>query len=155
MPESAEGEATREDTNEIVLKIATKIGANITSQDVSVSLRIGRRGRGSKPRPITAKFVRRDCKSDMMRCKKKMRQMTEFQGVYINDDLTDLRSRLVYELKRDAAVKKVWSIDGRIFCVQDENGQEVRKVVESPEDLFGLAGRRSGWPRWACTSSEQ
>ena len=43
-------------------------------------------------------------------------------------------------MKRDAAVKKVWSIDGRIFCVQDENGQEVRKVVESPEDLFGV-----GW----------
>ena len=87
IPESAEGEATREDTNEIVLKIATKIGANITSQDVSFSQRIGRRGRGSKPRPIIAKFVRKDCKSDMMRCKKKMRQMTEFQGVYINDDL--------------------------------------------------------------------
>ena len=140
IPESTEGEATREHTNEIVLKIATKIGANITSQDVSVSHRIGRRGRGSKPRPIIAKFVRRDCKSDMMRCKKKMRQMTEFQGVYINDDLTALRSRLVYELKCDAAVKKVWSIDVRIFCVQDENGQEVRKVVESPEDLFGV-----GW----------
>ena len=54
--------------------------------------------------------------------------MTEFQGVYINDDLTAFRSRLIYELKRDAAVKKVWSIDGRIFCVQDEKGQEVRKV---------------------------
>ena len=66
----------------------------------------------------------------------------------INDDLTALRSRLVYELKRDAAVKKVWSIDGRIFCVQDENGQEVRKVVESPEDvwswLVGGAGGRAG-----------
>ena len=81
IPESTEGEATREDTNEIVLKIATKIGANITSQDVSVSHRIGRRGRGNKPRPIIAKVVHRDCKIDMMRCKKKMRQMTEFQGV--------------------------------------------------------------------------
>ena len=140
IPESTEGEATREDTNEIVLKIATKIGANITSQYVSVIHRIGRRVRGNKPRPIIAKFVRRDCKSDMMRCKKKMRQMTEFQGVYINDDLTALRSMLDYELKRDGAVKKVWSIDGRIFCVQEENGQEVRKVVESPEDLFGV-----GW----------
>ena len=75
-----------------------------------------------------------------MRCKKKMREMSEFRGVYINDDLTALRSRLVYELKRDAGVQKVWTIDGRIFCVQVENGHEVRKVVESPEDLFGV-----GW----------
>ena len=138
IPES-EGDA-REDTNEIVLKIATTIGVNITTQDVSVTHRIGRRGRGNKPRPIIAKFVRRDCKSDMMRCKKKMREMSEFRGVYINDDLTALRSRLVYELKRDAGVQKVWTIDGRIFCVQVENGHEVRKIVESPEDLFGV-----GW----------
>ena len=68
IPESAEGDATREDTNEVVLKVAPKIGANITSQDVSVSHRIGRRGRGNKHH-IT-KFVRRDCKSDIIRCKK-------------------------------------------------------------------------------------
>ena len=85
IPESAEGDTTREDTNEIVLKIATKIGANstaqdvsvsrriganITTQDVSVSHRIGRRGRGNKHRPIITTFVRRDCKSDIIRCKK-------------------------------------------------------------------------------------
>ena len=58
----------------------------------------------------------------------------------INDDLTALRSRLIHELKCDAVVKKVWTIGGNIFCVQDENGHQVRKVVESPEDLFGV-----GW----------
>ena len=107
-------------------------------KDVSVSHRIGRRGRGNKPRPIIVTFFRRDCKN--YEVQKKMRQMSEYKGVFINDDLTPLRSRLVYELKRDAGVKKVWTIDGRIFCVQDENGHEVSKVVESPEDRFGV-----GW----------
>ena len=69
--------------------------------------------------------------------------------LYINDDLTALRSRLVYELKRDAGVQKVWTIDGRIFCVQVENGHEVRKVVESAEVSFrcwlvGGAGGHAG-----------
>ena len=40
IPESAEGDPTREDTNEIVVKIATKIGTNSTAQEVSVSHRI-------------------------------------------------------------------------------------------------------------------
>ena len=48
MPESER--VTREDTNEVVLQIATKIGAYITTQDVSVSHRIGRRGEGNKHR---------------------------------------------------------------------------------------------------------
>ena len=92
MPESER--VTREDTNEVVLQIATKIGAYITTQDVSISHRIGRRGEGNKYRPIIAKNVRRDCKSEVMRCKKKMRQMSEYQSVFINNNVTDLRSSI-------------------------------------------------------------
>ncbi len=108
---------TREDTNKVVLQIATKIGANVTTQDASVGHRIGRRGQGNKQWLIIAKFVRRDCKSKIMRpVQNKTLQMSEYQGVFINDDVTALRSRLVYELKRDAGVKNMWNIDGRIFC---------------------------------------
>ena len=63
-----EAEDERE-TNDIVVKLAKDIGVNITTADLSVSHRLGRRGRWGKPRTIIAKFVRRQCKTDVMRNK--------------------------------------------------------------------------------------
>ena len=58
----------------------------------------------------------------------------------MNDDLNTLRSKLVYELKRDKTIKRVWTIDGRIMCIQEENGRDMKKVIDSPDDLFKV-----GW----------
>ena len=43
-------------------------------------------------------------------------------------------------LRDDSTIGKLWTIDGRIFCMITVNGNEIQKVVESPEDLFHL-----GW----------
>ena len=50
------------------------------------------------------------------------------------------RSKLVRILKGEKEIKSVWTIDGRINCTFDRDGHEVRKVIESPDDLFKL-----GW----------
>ena len=60
--------------------------------------------------------------------------------VYVNDDLTTQRSKLVRILKGEKEIKSVWTIEGRINCTFDRDGHEVRKVIESPDDLFKL-----GW----------
>ena len=134
-----EAEDERE-TNDIVVKLAKDIGVNITTADLSVSHRLGRRGRGGKPRTIIAKFVRRQCKTDVMRNKKRLRDCQNYENVYINDDLTTLRNKLVMEMKKDDNIKQVWTIEGRIFCIQIDQGREVKRVVDSPEDLFKV-----GW----------
>ena len=72
----------------------------------------------------------------MMRAKKELRGLSGYRHVFLNDDLTTLRSRLVYELKRDETIKSVWTIDGRIMCVQEEGGTDVKTVIDSPDDLF-------------------
>ena len=46
-----------------VVKLAKDIGVNMATADLSVSHRLGRRGRGGRPRTIIAKFVRRQCKN--------------------------------------------------------------------------------------------
>ena len=112
-----EAEDERE-TNDIVVKLAKDIGVNITTADLRVSHRLGRRGRGGKPRTIIAKFVRRQCKTDVMRNKKRLRDCQNYENVYINDDLTTLRNKLVMEMKKDDNIKQVWTIEGRIFCIQ-------------------------------------
>ena len=43
-------------------------------------------------------------------------------------------------LRGDENIKRVWTMDGKIFCVMDERGQEVKKVINIPEDLLKV-----GW----------
>ena len=84
--------------------------------------------------------MRRDTKTKMMRAKKELRGVSGYRQVFLNDDLTTLRSRLVYELKRDESIKSVWTFDGRIMCVREEGGKDVKSVINSPDDLFKV-----GW----------
>ena len=79
-------------------------------------------------------------KTAIMRRKKNLRGLSDYRSVFVNDDLTTLRSKLVYELKRDKTIKRVWTIDGRIMCTQEENGRDMKKVIDSPDDLFKV-----GW----------
>ena len=58
----------------------------------------------------------------------------------VYDDIAAMRSKLVYELKRDESVTSVWTIDGKILCIQEESGREMKKVIDSPDDLF-----KDGW----------
>ena len=62
------------------------------------------------------------------------------KGVFLNDDLTPFRAKLTRVLRNDPTIGNVWTIDGRIFCITTENGREIKKTVESPDDLFNL-----GW----------
>ena len=138
-------ETQGESTNTVFIDMARDICVTITPADISVSHRLGRPGRGgstadSRPRPLIVKLVRRDTKFELMRNKKKMRAMEKYRHVYVNDDLTTPRSKLVKILKGEKEIKSVWTIEGRINCTFDRDGHEVRKVIESPDDLFKL-----GW----------
>ena len=146
-------EDERENTNDIVVKLAKDIGVNITTADLSVSHRLGRDvWRGGKLRTIIAKFVRRQCKTDIMRNKKRLRDCQNYETVYINDDLTTLRNKLVMELKKDDNIKQVWKIEGRIFCIQMDQGREVKRVLYSPRrPVQGWFGANNEWLKWVYT----
>ena len=109
-------EIENENTNNVIVKMAKDTGVDISEHDLSVNHRLGRKA-GTKPRPIIAKFVRRDTDTTTMRCKKNLRGLSGYRSVFVKDDLTTLRSKLVYELKRDKTIKRVWAIDGRIMCI--------------------------------------
>ena len=138
-------ETQGECTNTVVIDMARDIGVTITPADISVSHRLGRPGgvgstADSRPRPLIVKLVRRDTKFELKRNKKRMRAMEKYRHVYVNDDLTTSRSKLVRSLKGEKEIKSVWTIEGRINCTFDRDGHEVQKVIESPDDLFKL-----GW----------
>ena len=126
-----------ENTNALVTKLAADIGVSVTETDISVSHRLP--GRPGSARPIIVKFVRRDTKTSMMKNKRRLCDLDR-KGVFLNDDLTPFRAKLGRTLRNDSTIGNVWTIDGRIFCMitVTENGNEIRKVAESPDDLFHL-----------------
>jgi len=113
-------EVPGENTNSIMLELAKDMDVVMTDSDISVSHRLP--ARGGKPKPIIVKLGRRNLKTEIMRKKKKLREKEERKHVYINEDLTPMRSKLISKLKKDPTVKRVWSIDGKICCIQDERG---------------------------------
>ena len=134
-------ETAGENTDDVVIGIAHDMGVDISSNDISVSHRLPK-SRTMKERPIIVKFVRRNTKTALMMNKETFRTIDRYRHIYINDDLTPLRSRMLRTLQNDDEVKRVWTIDGNFNCVVVENNAEVRKRLETPDDLFKL-----GWSR--------
>ena len=132
-------ETAGENTDDVVIGIAHDMGVDISSNDISVSHRLPK-SRTMKERPIIVKLVRRNTKTALMMNKKTLRTIDRYRHIYINDDLTPLRSRMLRTLQNDDEVKRVWTIDGNFNCVIVENNAEVKKRLETPDDLFKL-----GW----------
>ena len=153
-----------EDTNDLVMKVAEFIGEPILASDISVSHRLPPRktenvnGSARLHHPtIICKFVHRSTRNRVIRAKKQLavRPNNPNPDAFICEDVTPLRSRIMYQLRnRDdkKAFKHVWSIDGRIYCrtpEQAEQAAEARRrkqpeprasVVNNPSDLLKL-----GW----------
>ena len=77
----------------------------------------------------------------LMKNKRRLRDLNR-KGVFLNDDLTPFRAKLTRVLRNDPTNGNVWTIDGRIFCITTENGKEMKRIVETPDDLFNL-----GWSK--------
>ena len=132
-----------EDTEQKVLDIFKAVGADITPADVSVVHRTGDRKR--KERPILVCFVSRKKRKEVMQ-KKVLKDKREYAGVYVFDDLTTLRAKMLYYLKKVPVVENAWTIDGRIHCTKKRppglsERESPRRIftIDTPGDLFKLA----------------
>ena len=134
-------ESRGEDTTSKVVELAADMGVAISTSDISVSHRLPISGKSpDAKRPIIVKFVRRSTKQALMKNKKELRKKENRKNVYVEEDLTPLRSRMVRALREDSAVKAVWTIDGRIFVIRKKDGKEEKVVMDSSHDL-----KKMGW----------
>lgn len=125
-----------EDTDQIIIDLAKECGITMSKQDISTSHRT--QNKTGAPPTIIARLVRRDVKISLMRAKKVLRN--KHKNIYIDEDLTPLRAKMFFALRKDPDVDAVWTIDGRIHCKVRSNGKEQKAVVDSPDDLFAI-----GW----------
>ena len=111
-----EPEKQGEDTDSIVLDYAKKAGVTISSSDISRSHRVGRppipkQNNQKKPRPIIVKFTSYNTRQKVYESRKKV------DGTYVSEDLTKLRSNLLYQARQErknARFLHCWTNDGRI-----------------------------------------
>ncbi|KAL8585245.1 hypothetical protein ACOMHN_065734 [Nucella lapillus] len=142
--ESLRIHGTAEQVETKALKVFTDAGVEVVADDIAAVHCAGKEVKGT--RPILVKFVSRRKRRLVMEKKKNLKGKTGYERVFVNDDLTPLRARLLGFVKRLDQVKRAWMVDGRIFCVRKSPpglSPELRPkpvIIETPDDLFDKLG---------------
>ena len=131
-------ETENEVTNDKVVEVAELMRVRVAHEDISTSHRIGRPQPG-RERPLVARFVRRDKRTEILRNKKKLKDTN--RGVFVDEHLSPLRAKLLNLVKRDEDTARVWTIDGKIFCTRKGDPEGKKYVLTTPDDLF----KQLGW----------
>lgn len=114
VPESIEGS-----TDDYICNLARAIDVDLSIEDIDRSHRLGkpRTAPDQKPRDIIVKFVSYRKRALFY----KARILTKsrgYRGVYVNEHLTKIRGKLLYEARRrvkSKQLKSVWSSDGVVM----------------------------------------
>lgn len=106
-----------ESTDAIVLDIAKHTNANITISDIDRSHRVGEKA----TKDIIVKFSTYRARKAFISTRSTLKNCPEsrFRKVYINEDLTSTRSKILYQARLLVKSKKLlsaYSLDGKIFA---------------------------------------
>ena len=145
-------EEREEDVNKKAMDVLKDAGVEVVPEDFQAIHRNGPpRRSGDGPRPIMVKFVSRKKKQETMRKKKVLKEKEGYDSIYIHEDLTPLRSKLLKHIKDNKDgynLKSAWTSEGKILCqpkypVGLPAEQRPRLIpVETPDDLFHLGANR-------------
>lgn len=126
---------------EKVIKIFADAGVEVKEDDIQAVHRAGRPRGGFQA--ILVKFVSRRKRREIMQKKKALKGKAGYERVFINDDLTPLRAKLLGEVKRLDGIDRAWTVDGKIHCVKKVpvGMPPPRPIfVETPDDLHRELG---------------
>ena len=135
---SEEGEDGRQETNENLIRkvvdLGDKIGANITQADVSVTHRLPTKIHGV--RQTIVKFTSRRAKEAFYRSKKKLKELPACKSIFISEDLTQLRYKLLMQCKKCVGFSSLTTSNTKILVWRE--GQDAPIYITQPEDLSKL-----------------
>ena len=124
-----------EDTDQLVIKLAEDCGLNLKKEDISVSHRLGSK-EATCDRSVIVKFVSRNNKRLLMMKKKALKEKAGYGDVYINEDITTNRYKLMKYL-RDKEKKVTWSRDGKMFFKDNKDAKQIT-MIDTFRDLCKL-----------------
>ena len=109
-------EDTDENTDDIVLSIAKELNVDISPSDIDRSHRVGKPA-ASKTRDILVKFATYRARQRLYDKRSSLKN-SEYDGVFLNEDLTKSKSKLLYQARlkvKSNYLQGAWSMDGRLF----------------------------------------
>ena len=138
---SGVNEALDEDTDSIVMRIAEKLDVPMSTADIDRSHRVGKineQGRNGRrrPRDILVKFSTYNARRRLFVKRKDLRESEDTKHLFINEDLTMLRSKLLYDarcLVRTNKLRSAYASDGKIF-VRDKDDH--RRLIRNDSDIL-------------------
>ncbi len=102
-------ESESENTDELVVDVAKKMGVQLSELSIDRSHRIGKKG--PQPRPIIVKLVRYNTRAELFRAKRNLKG----SGITVREDLTKLRLNLLKSAVEAYSIQSVWTSDGVIM----------------------------------------
>ena len=123
-------EQTGEDVYQQVVDVVKRTGVKICKSDISECHRLPARGQSGKP--IIVKFVLRETKLALMKKKIGLRHQSA-RHIFMNDDITQLRARLLKSLKEKPDVKAANMINEKTIVYQTNND---KVVFHTLHDLY-------------------
>ena len=132
-----------EDLEDVVIKLARSIDADVGPEDIDIVHRFKKGKR--QPNPIIVRFNNYYSKKEMYYGRRKLRKVNVrhiagAEKIYINENLTSQRAALfkkVRDKKRLRQGWKVWTTDGKIFVKPDSSLDYITRI-NSIEDLEKL-----------------
>ncbi|MPC48925.1 hypothetical protein E2C01_042712 [Portunus trituberculatus] len=138
-----EGSAVDEEVlEEKVIKLASSMGVSLRADDISVVHCLG------KPRdrehPVIVRFCRRKKRNALLRRKGELKKKDS--RVFINEDLTPLRSAMRRMVEEQAGVKNVTTRNGKILAwLTDDPNRAIE--INTPDDLNKVGIVTPDWKR--------
>ena len=99
----------------------------ISDRDIDRSHRVGRPRDDNKPRAIILKFLRHTDKETVIRVRRKLKGT----GIVTREDLTKTRMGWISSLRDHVEHFKIWSNDGTVVVLVNDN----RHYIRNPNDL--------------------
>lgn len=124
-----------------VIELADTIGVKIEQNDISIVHRLGRPREGG--RPVIVRLCHRKKRNEIMLNKKKLKGRQ--RKVYINDDMTSLRAKMLNMVKEQEIVKNVSTREGSILAWLHSGGSPV--LVNCPDDLSKVGITVPDWKK--------
>ena len=132
------------DTDSFVLDLSRAIGAEIALTDIERSHRVGRPSTG-RTRDIIVKFASYRTRRKVYGARIATKD-SGYAGIYINEDLTKPRNKLLLKARKMAKtniLKSAWSSDGNIL-VRDSSDERHRIITETDLAVFGPVPKLRG-----------
>lgn len=132
-------ETKEEDPEKVMIAVGRKMGINVTPSDFVRCHRLGppppTDSHRKVPRPLLVQFASLHTRAQVMGARAKLKG----SKIFVNDDLTPTRQKLLFNVRHCPKVERSWSQEGRIFAgLKNSSGGYTKKLITCDADILKL-----------------